>query len=172
MRADVAMETIQLRTNWFLFLFFFFRLFTPSPVRENLPDDVRDGNAIRLVPFRRDRLTYDFDDENEALGMFNALLVFIFTWPFIFGIFGILLLNLLIVLCVRVFGGAVWYDEFCSSSSSSLRFLSRFCKIFRLHNPKMLCTTSRCASVVSFSFSSFPCIRFSFSVYACVCVLS
>lgn len=35
----------------------------------SLPEDVRDGNAMRLTPFRRDLRTYDLDDVNEALGI-------------------------------------------------------------------------------------------------------
>lgn len=34
-----------------------------------VPDDVLDGNAIRLAPFRRDRLTYGLDELTEALGI-------------------------------------------------------------------------------------------------------
>lgn len=152
--------------------------FVFSRIQWNLPDDVRDGNAIRLVPFRRDRLTYDFDDENEALGILNALFSLIFTWPFIFGIFILLIFNMCCVLLLL--NGGVRCDNFSLfffffwfvfvlafflSLSLSFSFLH---KIFRLHNPKMLCTTSWWCKwglciFLSLSFSLvFLCIRFTF----------
>lgn len=135
----------RLNSSQYYYYFHFSVVFSRGHIQWNLPDDVRDGNAIRLVPFRRDRLTYDLDDdENEALGIFNALLIF--TWPFIFGIF-------VFIMCWSSMGemGAI----FSPSSASSFWIFRFFRKIFRLHNPKMLCTTSWCANVVVYYFFFF-----------------